>query len=149
MSKLTLHLWYSSIFLSQKRDFPRILSLLSNSCCFFLFFLNKYHRVTLKIFVFHVLKFPTGIPDKKTSSVTSLFLVSCIKLWETSYYLIKIKKLANDLLKLRLKCLNFLFFPDDFVKQKCNPISLDKTWNIFLSKSKGFSFKKFYSPNAT
>ena len=32
------------------------------------------------------------------------------------------KKLANNLLKLHIKCLHFLFFPEDFAKQKCNPV---------------------------
>ena len=32
----------------------------------------------------------------------------------------------TDLLKLHLKCLHFLFFSEDFAKQKCNPIFAEK-----------------------
>ena len=55
-------------------------------------------------------------------------------LWETSYCLKTNKKLANDLLKLRLKCLHFLYFSKEFAKQKCNPSSLVKIRKMFFSK---------------
>ena len=45
-----------------------------------------------------------------------------VRYWEVSLYLITKKNLASDQLKLRLKCLHFLFLPDDFAKQKGNPI---------------------------